>query len=131
MGRDSCCSRFGPCGLHEGNCHDDSDCSGDLVCGDKNCFELWGHHMDFNEWSNCCQEPIPVDGGWSKWENNNTSGSDCIENADGNWMMNMTRYCNNPEPAYGGAYCVTENGTYYLGTYIIIISKQYIVVQIH
>ena len=119
MGSDNCCSDKKPCGLHEGNCYDDSDCSGNLVCGDKNCFELWGYQMDFKEQSNCCQEPIPVDGGWSEWgKNSMTSGSDCIENADGNWMMNMTRYCNNPEPANRGTYCVTENGSYYSGTYV-------------
>ena len=91
MGSDNCCNRLGSCGLHEGNCYDDSDCSGDLICGDKNCFELWGYQMDFKEWSNCCQNPIPVDGGWSDdWEQNkmtSSSNSDCMENADGNWMM--------------------------------------------
>ena len=26
-----------PCGVAEGDCDDDSDCAGDLVCGDNNC----------------------------------------------------------------------------------------------
>ena len=33
----SCCSSSRQCGLGEGDCDDDEDCSGDLVCGTDNC----------------------------------------------------------------------------------------------
>ena len=33
----SCCATSGPCGLGEGGCDSDSDCTGDLVCGENNC----------------------------------------------------------------------------------------------
>ena len=33
----SCCATSGPCGLGEGGCDNDSDCTGDLVCGENNC----------------------------------------------------------------------------------------------
>ena len=33
----SCCQSYAQCGLGEGDCDDDEDCSGDLVCGTNNC----------------------------------------------------------------------------------------------
>lgn len=32
-----CCSKKSPCGLGQGDCDHDRDCSGDLVCGRNNC----------------------------------------------------------------------------------------------
>ena len=33
----SCCTSSSPCALGEGDCDDDSDCDGNLVCGTDNC----------------------------------------------------------------------------------------------
>ena len=32
----SCCSKSNPCGINEGDCDDDHDCSGSLVCRNEN-----------------------------------------------------------------------------------------------
>ena len=34
---EDCCTDGNPCSEGEGGCQDDSNCKGDLVCGDKNC----------------------------------------------------------------------------------------------
>ena len=33
----ACCSSSNPCDLNQGDCDNDSECSGDLVCGKDNC----------------------------------------------------------------------------------------------
>ena len=45
-----------------------------------------------------------VNGGWSEWIN----GTECVKLPSEMYVMNMTRYCNNPEPIYGGA-CLISN----------------------
>ena len=32
-----CCTSTNPCKLNEGDCDDDTQCDGDLVCGTNNC----------------------------------------------------------------------------------------------
>jgi len=34
---DDCCTNDRPCKIGEGDCDDDDECEGDLVCGNKNC----------------------------------------------------------------------------------------------
>jgi len=36
-GDDSCCTPTNRCGIFEGDCDDDEDCLGGLVCGSNNC----------------------------------------------------------------------------------------------
>ena len=51
-GNDDCCSKgiaAGFCGVGEGDCDEDSDCAGSLVCGSDNC--PWGDGDD------CCMHP--------------------------------------------------------------------------
>ena len=43
---DGCCTADNPCGEGDGDCDNDSECSGDLVCGTDNC--PWGDNDD------CC-----------------------------------------------------------------------------
>ena len=45
-----CCSVDDPCGSGEGDCDDDNDCIGDLVCGKNNCGE------GFPKGADCCQD---------------------------------------------------------------------------
>jgi hypothetical protein len=44
----SCCSSSYPCGQDEGDCDNDFDCVGNLVCGNKNCVGFPGSTVD------CC-----------------------------------------------------------------------------
>ena len=41
-----CCTKDNPCGKGDGDCDNDSECAGDLVCGRNNC--KWGGYDD------CC-----------------------------------------------------------------------------
>jgi len=49
----SCCTQQNPCNKGEGDCDNDHDCKGHLVCGDDNCF----HNLGFPGWGDCCAEP--------------------------------------------------------------------------
>merc|ERR1711992_526723 len=44
-----CCSSSKPCGLNEGDCDKDSECSGSLVCGKNNCPSPFPSNAD------CCE----------------------------------------------------------------------------
>ena len=52
MGASSCCSQAvdGYCKEGEGDCDDDSECEGELVCGFNNC--AWNSTFD-----DCCAKP--------------------------------------------------------------------------
>merc|ERR1719187_3041669 len=52
LGQDDCCTPGNLCGEGEGDCDDDSDCFGPLVCGSNNCNLSVG---DFTEDDDCCQ----------------------------------------------------------------------------
>ena len=47
----NCCTPWNKCGYGKGDCDYDSDCQGNLVCGNRNCGEQYGH-MD------CCTYAI-------------------------------------------------------------------------
>ena len=49
-----CCSADEPCGLGEGDCDSDDECSGELVCGVNNCIQK---HTDFTAQADCCELP--------------------------------------------------------------------------
>ena len=51
----SCCSSSNKCGLNQGDCDSDSDCSGNLVCGKNNCRAVGGSH--FSSGADCCVQP--------------------------------------------------------------------------
>ena len=46
----SCCTSDSPCGVGEGDCDSDSDCAGDLTCGNDNCDPTYGAES----WLDCC-----------------------------------------------------------------------------
>ena len=48
-----CCSPETPCMLGEGDCENDSDCNGNLVCGNNNCKQFGSI---FHEKDDCCVE---------------------------------------------------------------------------
>jgi len=52
-GGDSCCSKNFPCDIGEGDCDSDSDCAGDLKCGNDNCNKL---SIGFDSTDDCCQQ---------------------------------------------------------------------------
>ena len=47
----SCCSSSNPCGIFEGDCDNDDDCLGFLLCGTDNCFSPFSTSAD------CCINP--------------------------------------------------------------------------
>ena len=48
-----CCTPQSPCGIGEGDCDRDSDCSGALKCGNNNCIESENHWHDK---ADCCED---------------------------------------------------------------------------
>ena len=44
-----CCSSSKPCGINQGDCDRDTDCSGSLVCGSNNCPSPFPSNAD------CCE----------------------------------------------------------------------------
>ena len=46
-----CCSSSNPCGADEGDCDNDNDCSGNLICGVNNCVG-----SQFHPAADCCIE---------------------------------------------------------------------------
>ena len=52
-GNDACCTKEKPCGVHEGDCDEDVDCKGFLICKDNNC--PWKSDRD-----DCCEYPIQL-----------------------------------------------------------------------
>ena len=51
--------RLGPpvCSEDEGDCTNDSDCIGELVCGQANCINIHGEDGRFDQFDNCCMSP--------------------------------------------------------------------------
>jgi len=57
-GGDGCCTALNQCGEYEGDCDNNNDCKGDLVCGVDNC-PLWlsgwtGKPSSFDFHDDCC-----------------------------------------------------------------------------
>jgi len=51
-GGDACCTtRPEKCGLKEGDCDNDAECAGDLICGHNNC----GRRPGFDDTDDCCK----------------------------------------------------------------------------
>ena len=49
----ACCSSSNQCGVDEGDCDSDADCSGILKCGSNNC------GSNFHSLADCCYDPSP------------------------------------------------------------------------
>ena len=56
-GNKDCCKGSQPCGKGEGDCDQDNDCAGSLVCGENNCG--WGMDPGGNL-DDCCEEPATI-----------------------------------------------------------------------
>ena len=48
-----CCSSSQPCGVSEGDCDNDDECLGHLLCATYNCF------TPFSLYADCCYDPFP------------------------------------------------------------------------
>ena len=48
----SCCTASNPCAIGEGDCDNDSQCAGDLVCGTDNC-QSFNSAWPASSWD-CC-----------------------------------------------------------------------------
>ena len=52
----NCCSDTSPCMLGGGDCDDDSQCQGDLVCGSENCLSDYSSTgSNWVEGADCCK----------------------------------------------------------------------------
>ena len=60
----SCCSFNYPCDVGEGDCDNDKDCLGDLVCGNNNCKSF------DSAWSNKCFDCCTIKTGAHEVTNN-------------------------------------------------------------
>ena len=61
LGGDSCCTGSKPCGEGEGDCDEDSQCEGDLVCGTDNCRRgPLGQLGNFEVDDDCCERANPT-----------------------------------------------------------------------
>ena len=40
--KNSCCTTTNRCGINEGDCDNDEDCHGNLICGNDNCISATG-----------------------------------------------------------------------------------------
>jgi len=88
-GTADCCTSDKPCDLGGGDCDNDDECAGDLVCGYNNCKDF---HTGAASKNDCCKDP-KVDGGWGDW----SGWSTCSKS--------RVRQCDNPTPANGGEGC--------------------------
>ena len=59
---------------------------------------------------------ITVNGQWSNWTN--ASYTECKVDEDGTWTRPKFRFCNNPEPKFGGQFCESKDGIGNLSTII-------------
>ena len=53
-----CCSVAAPCANNEGDCDDESECQGDLICGQNNC------PAPFHSGADCCESPFGKQISW-------------------------------------------------------------------
>merc|ERR1712110_803879 len=78
----SCCSSSNQCGVGEGDCDKDSDCSGSLKCGTNNCDASLGFRSGYD----CCESGCHTgSGGWSCCSISNQcgkGGGDCDKDSD-------------------------------------------------
>ena len=58
MSGSSCCSSSNPCGISEGDCDHDNECSGSLLCGTNNCFRIPIQMKTFDVYDDCCYDPF-------------------------------------------------------------------------
>ena len=52
-----CCTAESPCYAGEGDCDQDDQCAGELVCGKRNCPDTFKARA-FGRRPDCCQQPI-------------------------------------------------------------------------
>ena len=85
----SCCTSVSPCGINEGDCDDNFECQGVLVCGIDNCINILPSD-NFPSSHDCCYSPFPCDGNSNKdidsccrtWNPCGENEGDCDSDAD-------------------------------------------------
>lgn len=56
-GGDSCCTPTNQCLEHMGDCDNDNDCEGSLICGTDNCYsDMWPPGSGFDDTDDCCMK---------------------------------------------------------------------------
>merc|ERR1712110_779379 len=114
----SCCSSSNQCGKGEGDCDNDSDCSGNLICGTNNCDTSKG----FGSGYDCCTDSIgPTgsgchtgSGGWSCCSSSNQCGvgeGDCDYDIDCSGNLKCgTNNCDTSKGFGSGYDCCFDSG---------------------
>jgi len=52
-GSNDCCTKDHPCQLGGGDCDQDEECAGDLVCGTNNCLQF---NIFASYYADCCKK---------------------------------------------------------------------------
>ncbi|XP_070177221.1 coadhesin-like isoform X1 [Littorina saxatilis] len=60
------------------------------------------------ETPSCNTQPCPIDGGWTDWEDWESTSKCTVMCGSGEKNQTRDRSCTNPEPRYGGSACVGE-----------------------
>ena len=85
----SCCTSVSPCGINEGDCDDNFECQGVLMCGIDNCINILPSD-DIPSTHDCCYSPFLCDGNSSNdidsccrtWNPCGENEGDCDSNAE-------------------------------------------------
>jgi hypothetical protein len=77
--------------------------------GGAPCVTTWGQIVtdSLTTTFDCNKGVCPIDGGWGAW---NQFGEPTCSTTCGGGVKKSVRFCNNPETAYGGQYCIDTNG---------------------
>ena len=85
----SCCTSVSPCGINEGDCDNNLECQGELMCGIDNCINILPSD-NFPSTHDCCYSPFICDGNnhndidscCRTWNPCGENEGDCDSNAD-------------------------------------------------
>jgi hypothetical protein len=77
--------------------------------GGAPCVTTWGQIVTDSVTTSlaCNKGACPINGGWGAW---NQFGEPTCSTTCGGGVKKSVRFCNNPETAYGGQYCIDTNG---------------------
>ncbi|XP_023343984.1 fibrillin-2 [Eurytemora carolleeae] len=80
-GSEGCCRRTGSgralCGLWEGDCNNDNECTGMLKCGNNNCVQNWGEGGLWDAEDDCCEPPCTPNHPCAEGEGYCEADADC------------------------------------------------------
>ena len=95
-GGEHCCNRgkLNLCGIGEGDCNTDNDCSGVLMCGKNNCMKWRQPGGRWDEEDDCCEKRCTPEHPCDEGGGHCDSDSDC-KNSERGWLKCGNDYCLN------------------------------------